>query len=302
MEKIYKKTSLFSHVVNTFVFFSKDKKNSSTVKDAKKFVKKYSKRNSYKLPDRLRMKREGFKKMPIYSYNGSMEKKKKRKIIYVHGGTFVEEAKYFQIKFAMNIAMKTNASLIFPVYPLIPNCNCMKLHSLMEELYDAVIDTTDELILLGDSAGGGFILSFAMYLRDHNKKIPKHVVMLSPWLDLSLSNPDVYKNEKKDYMCGIDGTRYVGKLWADQLDIRDSLASPIYGSLLNLPEMTIITGENEILNCDCHELSEKLAKLTIKHNFIEYKNQGHDFGAYPTKEGKMVIDDIANIINGIEVK
>ena len=64
-----------------------------------------------------------------------------------------------------------------------------------------------------------------------------------------------------------------------------------------LSKITIITGEKDILRPDCIKLSKKLADINIEHNYIEYKGQGHDFGAYPTKEGNMVITDIVNIIN-----
>lgn len=301
MKKIYKKTSLFSRIVNLSFLFTGDKKNSSTIEAAKKYMEKLSKIKDYNLPEKMNLKKEEFNDMPVYSHNNIKAKESKRKIIYIHGGTFIEQARYFQIKFAMNISEKTDAKLIFPVYPLLPGSNCKDMYKLMDRLYEKMVNDDDEVILLGDSAGGGFILSFAMYLRDNNKKMPKHVIMLSPWLDISLSNPDIYKAEKKDYMCGVDGTRYIGSLWADDIDVKDPLVSPMFGDLNNLPEMTIITGKDEFLNSDCRQFSEKLSELNIKHNFIEYENQGHDFGAFPTKEGHMVVDDIASIINRIEV-
>ena len=59
----------------------------------------------------------------------------------------------------------------------------------------------DEFYFLGDSAGGGFCLSFAQTLRNiHFKKRPKKLVLLSPWVDISMSNPEIRELEKKDLL------------------------------------------------------------------------------------------------------
>ena len=60
--------------------------------------------------------------------------------------------------------------------------------------------------------------------------------------------------------------------------------------------MTIITGGYDILRAQCLAFHKKLEKQNIKHNYIFYKNQGHIFGVLPHKEGKLVTQDIVNII------
>lgn len=299
MKKYYNKVSLFSKIINFSFCLTNSKKNSLTEANAKKYIQKLStSKKEYNIPTKLGLKLEDFKGMKVYSYNGSLEKENDKKLLYIHGGSFIEEAISFQIKFAMEIARNTNSTLIFPVYPLAPKSNYKIMYNLMDKLYRNLLMYSKEINFLGDSAGGGFVLSFAMYLRENNKKLPKNVIMLSPWLDISMCNPELYKYEKTDHMCGVDGTRYEGKLWAAGLNTRNYLVSPMFGDYHNLSKLTIIVGKNEILNSDCHILDEKLDKLKIEHNFIEYEGQGHVFGAYPTKEGKMVIDDICNIVMG----
>lgn len=299
MKKYYDKISLFSRFINFCFIFTSSKKDSLTEANAKKYIKKLAKnKKEYDLPSKMGLKLEEFKGMKVYSYNGSLEKENDKKLLYIHGGSYIEEANYYQIRFAMNIAEKTNSTLIFPVYPLAPKVNYKTVYNLIDGLYREMLMYSKEINFLGDSAGGGFILSFSMYLRENEKKQPKNIVMLSPWLDISMSNPKLYVYEQKDHMCGVDGTRYEGKLWANGLDLRNYLVSPMFGEFNDLGTMTIIVGGKEILNSDCHILDDKLDKLNIAHNFIEYKGQGHVFGAYPTKEGKMIVDDICNIIMG----
>lgn len=297
MKKYYNKVSLWSKVLNFSFKFTDSKKNSETVEGTKKYIEKLSKTNSQnELPEKLGLIKEIVNDTAVYCYRGSI-KDDSRKLLYVHGGSYIEEASYFQLKFAMKIAEKTNSTLIFPVYPLAPKGTYKTMYAFMKSLYQQLLESNSEINFLGDSAGGGFILSFSMYLRDKKIKQPKNIIMMSPWLDVSLSNPKIYDDAKKDYMCGVDGTRYCGELWAADLDMKDPLVSPMFGNVHNLSKMTIITGGNEILKSDCHKFSDILTTNKIEHNFIEYKEQGHDFGAYPTKEGRLVIEDISEIIN-----
>lgn len=298
MKKYYNKISLWSRLINFLFVFTDDKKNSSTVENTKNYIKKLSNKNkNYDLPKEMGLKlEEGFEKK-VYSYNGRLTGAKKRKILYIHGGSFIEEANSYQIRFAKKVAKQTDSALIFPVYSLVPDGNWEVMYSFINDIYQKISDSSEEIILLGDSAGGGFVLSYAMYLRDQGGVQPNHIIMISPWVDLSMSNPAIIKDAKKDYMCGVDGTRYCGELWANELDIKDPLVSPLYGSFDNLGVLTILTGGKEILSTECRDFSKKLDQLQIDHNFIEYKGQGHVFVAFPTKEGNLAINDICGIIN-----
>lgn len=295
MKKYYDKISLWSRLLNFLFKFTNAKKNSDTVEDGKKFIEQL-KGNEYKLPKKLKLKKEILDGIEVYYYNGSLIDNNK-KLLYIHGGSYIEEANYFQIKFAMKIAEKTNSTLILPRYLLAPKGNYRTMYTSIEKLYTKYLIDSAEINFLGDSAGGGFILSFAMFLRDRKIKLPNNIIMMSPWLDISMSNPKIYEDAKTDNMCGVDGTRYFGKLWAAGLDLKNPLVSPVFGDFDNLSKMTIIVGEKEIFKTECLDFSNKLTKNNIEHNLIVYKGQGHDFGAFPTKEGKMVIEDISDIIN-----
>lgn len=297
MEKYYDKMSLRARIINKLFIFTSMKKNSSTVEAAKKFVYKLStKKTIYNLPSKLGLNKIDFQDMDVYCYNGSIDDDKD-KLLYIHGGSYVEQANSFQIKFAMRLAKKNNLTLIFPVYPLAPVGDYKLMYKLMDKLYKLIINKNSNIIFLGDSAGGGFILSYAMYLRDNYCIQPKHIIMLSPWVDISMTNPSIYDDAKNDNMCGVDGTRYEGELWANGLNTNNPLVSPIYGKFNDLGEMTIIVGSKEILTSECLRFHKLLNNQKIEHNFIMYKGQGHIFPMYPIRESKMVLKDITEIIS-----
>lgn len=298
MYKYYDKVSLFSRFINFLFLLSNSKKNYSSKENTQKLIEKLNKKQKKVDYKKYGLMKEECGGIDIYSYNGTLSNPKDKVLLYIHGGSFIEEAVSYQIKFAVKIAEKTNSTLILPEYLLIPKANYKTMYNSIYPLYQKL--GTKEINLLGDSAGGGFILSFSMFLRDKDIVQPKNVIMMSPWLDVTLSNPELIESEKLDPMCSIEGNRYAGILWAGDLDTRDYLVSPMYGMFDNLPFITIITGGRDLLRPDCLLLSKMLKSSNIEHNYIEYRNQGHDFGAYPTKEGRLVIEDISKIIKGGE--
>ncbi len=296
MKKNYNKISIKSRIINYLLKFTNSKEIFSSEDKTKKYIEKISKKiDRYNLPVKLGMKLEEFS-YKVYSYNGNINDSNKI-LLYIHGGSYIEEAISYQIKFAMKIAKRTKSVLIMPIYPLAPKGNYKIMYNFIDEIYDKITSSKKNINFLGDSAGGGFVLSYAMYLRNNSKPQPNNIIMMSPWVDISMSNPELKISEKIDSMSGIDGNKYCGSIWADSLDKKNYLVSPIYGEFSNLGKITIITGGKDILKPDCSKLSKILDENLIEHNYIEYKGQGHDFGAYPTKEGNMVIEDIANIIN-----
>lgn len=288
--------SLRSKIFNTMLKFSSYKKNFLSERNIKKYIQNVSKKK-YNLPKKIKLNLEEFDDFNVYSYNGTIKDNNNKILLYLHGGSFIEEAVYYQLEFAMKVAKKTGSTLIFPQYLLAPKYNYKHMYRSIYKLYNKLTDVCKEINFFGDSAGAGFILSFSMYLRDNKLQQPKNIIMLSPWLDISLTNPELKKYEKKDAMSGIVGNQYSGQLWKDDLEYNNYLVSPMYGNVMNLGKLTVIVGTNDLLKPDVDKFINKLDALNIEYNYFEYKNQFHDFGMFPIPEGHMVNDEICKIIN-----
>lgn len=298
MKKIYEKQSIWSKLLNFSFCLTKSKKISSDVTKTKNFIDKYSQKKMNEQVYAKYFKKEKIKDITVFVYNGSLTKTKEKVLIYIHGGSFIEHANRFQIEFARLIAKKTNSTLIVPIYELLPSGSCEKLINLLDVLYEEILTLKPEKInFLGDSAGGGTVLAYSMILRDKNVRNADNIIMLSPWVDLGMTNPLLIEDEKKDTMNGLEGTKYAGSLWARNMEITDPKVSPIHGDFSNLGKLTLIFGGKELLTSECIRFHNLLNKEKVEHNFIMYKNEGHDFAAFPTKEGKKAIEDIAVIIN-----
>jgi len=125
-----------------------------------------------------------------------------RVMLYVHGGAFffgsVDEHRY-QIQ---RHARKLNARAIAPRYRLAPQFPfpCGLHDCLATYLYLLKYQEPSTIILAGDSAGGGMVLSLLVILRDRGIPLPAGAVLISPWVDLTHSFPSVALDSPLDYI------------------------------------------------------------------------------------------------------
>lgn len=295
MEKIENKTSIKSKIINKLLIFTGYKYRYSNEKRVKKYIGRL-KGKKYELPIKMGLSKENIKYIDLYSYNGSMNNPKDAILLYIHGGSYIQEAIYLQIKFVQKMADKLNATLLMPIYKTAPKGNYETFESSMDKLYNDLLNLNKRIIIIGDSAGGGLSLSYTMKIRDEKKQLPSNLILFSPWLDMTFSNPEVNSQCKLDNLCSIEGNLYCGKIWAGNIDVNDFRVSPINGNLKDLPRITIITGEYDICKPDCVKLKNKLRENKYDYDYIEYSGQCHNFEIYSTKESKGVFNDVINII------
>ena len=152
----------------------------------------------------------------------------------------------------------------------------------MEPFYKEVIEKIKgkEFILMGDSAGAG--LALALYQRNGklNHRLPDKTILISPWLDVRMSNPDIDKiNDPvlKKPLLKLSGKKYAGKN-----GLKSYLVNPVLGPTDKLKNIYILSGTRDMLNPD----AKKFANLNKdKITFIEYKDAIHNFVLMKHKQG-----------------
>lgn len=214
-----------------------------------------------------------------------------RTIIFVHGGAYVNEINYQHFLYCYLLARKLNAYVLAPVYPLAPKYTYKESFKLMEDLYKEYLD--DNLILMGDSAGGGFVLSFCQYLTGINLAQPDNIVVFSPWVDVSM---DGEYDSKSDPILGDVGLREIGKAWAGDLSTDDYKVSPLFGDNTGLAKTLIFAGENEIFYGDILKYYGNLKKSGVESRLITGKSLFHIYPLFPIPEAKDAFGEIKNEI------
>ena len=222
-------------------------------------------------------------------------------ILYFHGGSYMAEATDQHWTFLEKIINDTGATVILPDYPLTPKYHYKDVFNMVEPLYEEIINKVnpENLILMGDSAGGGLTLALEESLSSKDIPMPSKTILISPWLDVRLENPDIDKVQKYDKDLNKDALKLAGIAYAggNEEGINSFLVNPIDGDLSKLKNITIFTGTYDILNPDVKILKEKAEKQNVKIDIKEYEGASHVWILKNPKENPKEKDAI---INGYE--
>jgi acetyl esterase/lipase len=168
----------------------------------------------------------------------------------------------------------------------------------MLPLYDELAASagSENITIMGDSSGGGISLALAQRLREDGRDQPGRVILLSPWLDATLSNPEIAEFDKIDPFLGVEGLKYGGEVYTRGVDPKSYLVSPVYGSLKDLAPVTLFIGTRDILYPDCRQLRDKAATEGVRLDYREYDEMVHDWMLGPLPEAKHAIAAIVDTI------
>lgn len=199
------------------------------------------------------------------------------KILYFHGGAYVAEATKQHWDFIERLVKDTQCTVIFPDYPLTPKYNYKDVFGMVVPLYREILDKVEEknLILMGDSAGGGLSLALAERMAQEHAKLPNQIILISPWLDVRLTNPKIDEVQKKDPQLNKETLKLAGIAYASDDGIDSYLVNPIEGDVSSLKNITIFTGTYDILNPDVHVLQEKAKEVGVNVTIKEYEKAYH---------------------------
>lgn len=299
MINVINNVSIKSKIVNFLLIKSGYRKKYSSSETIKKVIDEVE-FNNYSLPKKCGMTVDEYNSSKIALYNGSLTSLKNTIIFYLHGGSYIEEATKQQINFVNKIAKLTNSTVVMPLYKLAPSGNFDTFVNDYDQLYAKLIETNKKVIFIGDSAGGGLCLSYSMYLKSEKRFLPSLIILFSPWLDVSLSNPLIYDISNKDSLCMVEGNKYCGKIWANDIPLNDYRVSPLYGDFLGLPKIFMTAGSNDICCPDCELLAKKLDEISFDFVFYKYKKQSHNFEIFSTPEAKKVLSDVLCVIKEVK--
>jgi len=220
-------------------------------------------------------------------------------IIYLHGGAYVNSFAPQHWDFMSKLVDRLSCTITAPNYPHAPEHNVNDVFALMLPLYNelAVNAGSANITIMGDSSGGGISLALAQRLREDGCDQPGHVVLLSPWLDATLSNPEIAEFDKIDPFLGVAGLKYGGEVYARDVDPKSYLVSPLYGSLKDLAPVTLFIGTRDILYPDCRKLRDQASAEGVRLDYREYDQMVHNWMLGPMPEAKHAIAEIVETIS-----
>jgi acetyl esterase/lipase len=235
---------------------------------------------------------------PKESILGSGDARARKQIIYLHGGAYVNSFASQHWAFMSKLVDALGCTVTAPNYPHAPEHDVHDVFALLLPLYlELACDAGSENVtLMGDSSGGGISLALAQRLREEGLPQPGNVVLLSPWLDATLSNPEIVAIDRIDPFLGVEGLKYAGAAYARNVEPKSYLVSPVYGSFRDLAPVTVFIGTRDVFLPDCRKLRERAKAEGVAINYREYEGMVHNWMLGPLPEAKQVLKEIVDLL------
>jgi len=219
-------------------------------------------------------------------------------ILYLHGGGYMEGSLTSHQDLAWRIGKASKARVLLIDYSLAPEKPFPAALNDTISCYQWLISTqkipSSNIILAGDSAGGGLVLATLLKLKQLEKKLPSAAICLSPWTDLAMEGESVKNNANIDNFLKIWDLYFMASLYVQDNDPKNPFISPLYGELSGLPPLLIQVGNSEVLLDDSVRLAKKAKKAGIEVELSIWEDMSHVFQAFAdwAPEGKEAIDKI----------
>ena len=217
----------------------------------------------------------------------------------IHGGAYVIQPTVIHWLDYAAVARSTGATVVVPIYTLAPQSTASVEVPRMADFLTSLIDQhgAESVTVYADSAGGGLALAAAQELVRRGSATPASMVLLSPWLDVSMTNPAIAS--VRDPILSAAALKRQGAMWAGDLDPTDPMVSPVYGSLEGLPPVYVYSGSLDSLSPDVLVLQDKaLATPGSQFTFILRNGQIHDWALPLLPEGLSVRRQILGELTG----
>lgn len=204
-----------------------------------------------------------------------------RRALYLHGGSYVYEISRQHWGIVADLARSTNSRISLPIYPLAPQGTAGPIVARCVTLAEALIAEVgaDAVTVLGDSAGGGMALAVALGL-----EAKPRVILISPILDLALTDPAVAALVPRDPWLDLPGAKATGELYRGELPLTDPRVSPIHGDLSSIGPVAIFTGTRDMLNADARRLEAIAAAVGYPVELHEKAEMIHVYPLLPIPE------------------
>ena len=227
---------------------------------------------------------------------------KKYVILYCHGGGYSTGSSLYARTLTTKLATSTSMDVLCFDYRLAP-----------EHPYPAAVEDAmqvwnylmllgygaRDIILAGDSAGGNLALCLALQLKKEGRLMPRGLVLMSPWTDLTASGKSHMTKAEIDPVLDAEYLQRMIVNYADGQDLTNPMISPLFGDYEGFPPTYIQVGNNEILQDDAVMLYKKMLKANVSVKLDMFRGMWHVFQMSPFKTAYEAMDKNAEFIYDI---
>ena len=207
-----------------------------------------------------------------------------RGVLYFHGGGYVIGSLNTHTELMGRIARACRAPVLGIDYRLAPE------HPFPAAVEDAVASydrlqangiKPQQIVIAGDSAGGGLALACLLALKAQGKPQPAGAALLSPWTDLTGSGDSVETRAAADPMVTVEVLHRLAALYSGGADTSEPGISPLFGDLKGLPPLLVQVGDAELLLDDATRLAERAEAVGVDVDLQVFEGAFHVFQSMP---------------------
>ena len=223
----------------------------------------------------------------------------RRVILYCHGGGYTSGNLGYSRVLSSKLAHVTGYDVLSFEYRLAP-----------EHPYPAAVEDAlrawDYLMYLGygaenvtaagDSAGGNLALVLCTRLKAAGRRLPRALLLMSPWTDMTMSGASYRERAESDPMLTAEYIEAVRSAYAGGQDYRSPELSPLLGDLRGFPPALIQVGDHEILYSDSAALQEALHRAQVPCRLEVSEGMWHVFQMFPVKKAAAAMESAARFL------
>jgi acetyl esterase/lipase len=216
-------------------------------------------------------------------------------ILYCHGGGYTSGNLGYSRPLASKLSQATGWETLCFEYRLAPEHpypaaveDALKAWDyLMYQGYGA-----RDVTVAGDSAGGNLALVLLQRLKAMGRQLPGHLVLLSPWTDMTASGASYTQRAQLDPSITKEYIYAVRKAYAGKEPLDSPMLSPLFGDFTGFPPTLVQVGSCELLYSDAEQLQKRMAQAGVFCRLEEWEEMWHVFQMYPIKRAGEAMDHI----------
>jgi acetyl esterase/lipase len=200
-------------------------------------------------------------------------------VLLLHGGGYVMGSAFGYRHLASALAAAADACVIVPDYRLAPEHPCPAAIEDAVRAYLWMLDSgvpAERIVLAGDSAGGGLVLSVQTTLKRQGLPLPGGTVLLCPAVDLTYDE-DIELPAEPQPAVSVAQLRSFAAAYLGDTAPHDEVVNALRADLTGQPPMLIQAGTGDVLGKDAHRLAECAGGFGVDVKFELYPVTTHDF-------------------------
>ena len=187
-------------------------------------------------------------------------------LLFLHGGGYVIGSPDSHRHLVANLSEETGLQGLLVDYRLAPEDPFPAAVEDAISVYAALLThgfEAEEIVVAGDSAGGGLVIAMMLAIRDANLPLPAAGICLSPWNDLTGTAKSLETNASVDPTVTKESLGFFAGEYLGEEDAQNPYASPLFGDFTGLPPLLIQVGSVEVLLDDAVMLAERAKEAGV---------------------------------------